>query len=189
VTSSALLLEASSEFGPFTNVVDLTSAAVAAAASLIATLWGKRSWHPQEGILEKVSVLAVAVGMLLLSRVSTSGRIAIAVAGVLVGVAAGIRYAGLVEKYRFRVETSPDQDRRTRTWYVVSSDTLTRDAQAQFRNGIDLSDIVKNAGYDPDRVWDRGSRAHNTFQLQRWYMSVVVGGTIGLAAAAMAVGT
>jgi len=186
VTPGALLLEASKNFGPFTSAVDLATSAVAAAASLIATLWGKRSWHPQQGVLEKVSVLAVAIGMLLLSHVPTSGRIAVAVVGVIIGILGGIRYAGLVEKYRFQIETSPDRHQKTRTWYVVIGDVLTADAQTQTQKGVDLSDIVKNAGYDPDRVWDRRSRGRNTFQLQRWYMGVVIGGTIGLASAAMA---
>jgi hypothetical protein len=181
------LLEVANPYGPFGNAVDVATAAVAAAGALVATVWGEKRWHPTEAVIERLLVLVVAIGLLLLGFAPTWGRVLVAVVGVVVSVMVGLRYSGLLGIYRYRMETTADAAGKTRTWYVVKGDRFTPDAQARVKEGEPIELVVSKAGYKPDLVWDSESRARNAHQLEKLYMPMVIAWTLGLASAVMAV--
>jgi hypothetical protein len=183
-----LILDVVNQYGPFKNTLDLASASVAVAGTLVATVWGRTRWHPTTGVVERLSVVVVAVGVLLLGLADTQLRIEVALAGIVIGLVAGVRYSGLLGRYTYRFATPPDPKGQSNVWYVVTGDALTAAVQERLGAGKLLDPIIADAGYDANAIWDSASRSRNAVRLERWYMLMVIPGTLGLASAAMAFG-
>ena len=172
------------QYGPFKGVVALVTASVAAASAVIATWWRGTKWHPTREITERLAVLAVAVGLLLLSLAGPPVLIPLAIGGVIVSVWCGYKYAGVLRRVNYKI-SRPAGRGKVRPEYVVRGD-LSVDAQHLSVDGTALVDVIPQLGYDPERVWTPESRATNADKLAAWYLPTVIGGTLALAAAGMA---
>jgi hypothetical protein len=175
-----------SAYGPFDTLVQVASAAVATAGALIALVFSSTRWNPMKGgPLEWLSVLAVAVGVLILGKAPNVVLIPVAIVGVLLALGCGVKYSGKLGMFRYQMETTHDAKGKVRRRYVVKGDAYTEQAEIKVKEGVLLEDIVKSAQYNPDNVWTPESRAKNLHQLELWYLPMVISGTLGLAAAAM----
>lgn len=148
-----ILLTMSNKYGPFDGLVDLATSAVAAAGALCTLVVGRRRrWNPMSGgALDWLSVLPVAVGLLLLGVAPAVVRATVAIVGLVVAIGCGIKYAGKLDSYRYRMETSPDRKGKFKRTYVVKGNEYTPQAVKKLESE-QLDDVVKDCGYKVERV-------------------------------------
>lgn len=177
----------STTYGPFKSAVDLATAAVAAALAFIGMVVPRNGrLVPMGGGLARwLAVIPVAVGLLLLGPAAKPALILVAVAGALIFVGCGLRYAGLVRALTFTIDKPLNAKGRSRSTCMVTG-TLAAAPQQKLNQDHSLVDIVKDCGYNPDLVWTPESRGRNTHRLERWYLFALLCGALALAAAGMA---
>jgi len=182
------LVDVTNEFGPFKNAVDLAGASVAASGAIVSTVLGRdKAWHPNGSGVGTAVTVAIVAGVLPLLGISPVWlRICVAVVALAVVITAAFKYMPLVARYGYQMSTTPGKA-KTRRWWVVKGDAYTTQAEAALKTKT-LADILPDYGYQPDSIWDPTSRAQNAALLERWYAPMVIGGTLAVAAAAMAAG-
>ncbi len=170
-------------YGPFQNIVDLIGWAIGAAGALIALALAPKGWNPMRGgVLEVLSVLVIAAGLLLVGKAPTALLYALVAVGLVVAVGCGLKYSGLLGELRFDIETTPDPKGRVKKLCWIRGDDLTDEAKA--KQPEPLEEIAKDAGYNPNRVWTPKSRNRNRHRLELWYLPTVIGGAVALVSAA-----
>lgn len=193
---NAQITLAATDYGPFTNLVRDAGSIVAAVAAIGLTWRGRAKWEPsEEDVAEGPQKVGGVVSVALVTVVWATFRTdpSSPVLKVLLVIAAAaafvllLVYGWLIAVYTFN-SVEIDDAGKAHTTKIIGSWKLTPQAKAAIDLPTTAQDTFAGMGYDPDKVWPRGSRALTKSLFVTSYIGLVVSGTFAIAASSIIAG-
>jgi hypothetical protein len=183
--------------GQFEELLPQATSLLALVGALALT-WKKRAaWEPVEQDVprgpQRVAglVTAVVIGALWWYQKTSSSDVSGSLVSIAIACAAGcavavLAYTLLISIFTYEREVVAGSQ-RTRKEKIIGGFVLTNEAvQARSLHNITIQELLKGAGYDPDKVWTRLSRGAAKVAFSLAYMLLIGCGTVALGAVSMA---
>jgi hypothetical protein len=186
-----------SKYGVLSRIVTAAGCIMAAAGAITLAWRGRANWEPSEQDIpagpEKVAAVVTGVLIVILWATLSDARFLrrLAQLGIrfLIGAVASLLiYGFLVGTETYELQISPAAGEVVAE-KIVGGFWLTSEASARQQEfHVTVQELLKGAGYDPDKLWSRSSRALAKTSLVVCYVGLTVCGTLALTCAAIILG-
>jgi hypothetical protein len=185
------------KYGVLAGVVTAAGCIMATSAAITLAFRGRANWEPSEQDIpagpEKVAALVSGILIVIFWTTMSKPRHLTALIRLARNFAIGcvlslLVYGFLVGTQTFTVESSPSSGTVISSKIIGGYWLINEASEARQRNKVTTQELLKGAGYDPDKLWSRPSRALAKLSFVVFYMGLVVCGTVGLSCAAIVLG-
>lgn len=184
---------AATDYGPLTDLVKYAGILISAAGAIGLTWRRRAKWEPSEqdvpsGAAKVAGLLTAIVIAVIWTQYSTAAakpeltRISLTLGVVCVVFL--LVYGYLIAQLVYVQAVSPKKNQVINV-KIIGGFALTRDAKKHLREAGSIQRLFEGAGYDPDLVWTRASRAFAKQLFVLCFIGLNVSGTIALSCAAL----